>query len=209
MKEKDLDKILSKLKSDCSLAKDEKDFIVFKLNSYDNSEELGQAIRAFGLSNSASYENICKVEKYITSKSDIVLSSVVKVLCDKSYWGLSENYIEKLKVFLKKEDAFELSETQIAVFSVMGEYLNRTSDAELYKFLYEMFVKELEEYKREQDYFQKGRLEDMYHCLDVGIRGRTAELDYRVGRMELPNDIDEEIMKDIVKLIRTKKQKVL
>ena len=208
MKEQSLEEILRKLKSGSFLTKDEKDFIACKLNENENSEVLEQAIRAFGLSNSASPENICRVEKYLETKSDIVLSGVVKVLCAKSYWGLAENYMERLKEFLKKEDAFELSETQIAVFSVMGEYLNSTSDPELYEFLYEMFVKELEEYKNDRDYFQKARLERMYHCLDVGIRGRIAELEYRVGRMELPDDVDEKIMMDIVKLFRSKKQKV-
>jgi hypothetical protein len=88
----------------------------------------------------------------------------------------------------------------------MGEYLNSTSDPELFEFLYEMFVKELEEYKNDQDEFQKGRLEDIFHCLDVGIRGRVAELEYRVGRMDLPNDIDEEIITNIVKLIKRKRR---
>lgn len=201
MNEQSLDKILIKLKSGSYLSKDEKDFIAYKLNSHENSEELEQAIRAFGLSNIPNNENICKVEKYLDSNSDIVLSGVVIVLCSKSYWGLVENYFERLKELLKKEDAYELSETQIIIFSVMGEYLNSTSNAKLYDFLYKMFVKELEEYKCDRDYFLKARLERMYHCLDVGIRGRTAELEYRVGRMELPDDVDEELMKAILKLI--------
>jgi hypothetical protein len=71
-----------------------------------------------------------------------------------------------------------------------------------------MFVNELEEYRSDPDYFQKARLERMYHCLDFGIRGSAAELEYRVGRMEFPDNVDEEIMMDIVKLIGSKKEKV-
>jgi hypothetical protein len=208
MKEMGLDEILTKLKSGSTLAKDEKEFIASKFISYENSEELEQAIRAFGLSNKATDENILKIEKYLDSKSDIVLSGVVKVLGAQSYWGLAGNYIDKLKGFLKKEDAFEWSETQIAAFSVLGEYLNNTSDAELFEFLLQMFVNELEEYRSDPDYFQKARLERMYHCLDFGIRGSAAELEYRVGRMEFPDNVDEEIMMDIVKLIGSKKEKV-
>lgn len=208
MSDTSLDNILSKLKSGGSLVQEEREYVKSKLTSYGNSEELEQAIRAFGLSSSADDQNIESIEQYLNSKSDIVLSGVVKVLCAKSYWGLVENYIDRLKIFLKKEDAFELSETQISVFSVMGEYLNATSDSDLFKFLYEMFIKELEEYKDDRDYFQKARLERMHHCLDVGIRGREAELDYRVGRMDIPDDVDEEMMMDVIKIIkRNKKQK--
>lgn len=207
MSENSLDDILSKLKSGGSLVHAEKKYVQSKLTSYNNSEELEQAIRAFGLSSNANSQNIEAIEQYLNSQSDIVLSGVVKVLCAKSYWGLVETYVLRLKDFLKKEDAFELSETQISVFSVMGEYLNNTSDSDLYKFLYEMFVKELEEYKNDKDYFQKARLERMYHCLDVGIRGRQAELDYRVGRMEIPDDVNEDLMMDVIKVIKKKKKK--
>ncbi len=207
MDEINLNKILIKLKSHCSLTKYEKEFVSIKLNYFENFEELEQAIRAFGLCNRSSNENVCIIEKYFSSKSDIVLSGVVKVLCAQSYWGLAGNYVEKLKGFLKKEDAFELSETQIAVFSVLGEYLNKTCDVELYEVIYEMFVNELQEYICDPDYFQKVRLERMYHCLDYGIRGGVSELEYRVGRMELPKDIDEDIMMEIIKLIKRKKKK--
>lgn len=204
MKEQNLDDILNKLKFGSTISEDARIYIAFKLNSFDNNEELEQAIRAFGLSNNASTENIKEIEKYLESKSDIVLSGVIKVLCANSYWGLTKHYIDILKGFLKKEDAFELSETQIIIFSVIGEYLHKSSDVHLFEFLYRLFIKELEEYKSDQDYFHKARLERMYHCLDVGIRGREAELEYRVGRMELPNDINQDIMMDIVKLIRKK-----
>ncbi len=203
--EMNLNEILIKLKSGSSLAKDEKDFIYLKLSTFQSFEELEQAIRAFGLCNSSTDENICIVEKYLNFKSDIVLSGVVRVLCAQSYWGLAGNYVDKFKGFLKKDDAYELSETQIAVFSVFGEYLNAACDAELFELLYEVFVKELKEYISDSDYFHKVRLERMYHCLDYGIRGAVAELEYRVGRMMLPEDIDEDIMMKIVELIKRKK----
>ena len=162
MKEIHLDDILSKLKSGISITRDENEFIFNKLNCYNSNEELEQAIRAFGLSANCTSDNVKKVEKFLESKSDIVLSGTVKTLCATSYWGLTENYIDKLKEFLSKEDAFELSETQIIVFSVMGEYLHSSSDINLFKFLYELFIKELEEFKIDRDYFQKARLERMY-----------------------------------------------
>lgn len=196
-----LDYILSKLKSGANVTKEEESFISHKLDAYKNHEELEQAIRAFGLINDATFENIMRIEKYLSCQSDIVLSGAIKVLCDTSYWGLAESYSEKFKQFLKKEDAFELSETQISVFSVMGEYLNSKRDPGLFRYVYEMFLEELKEYNSDNDFFEKVRLEQIYHCLDVGIRGQKAKSEYRAGRMKIPDDVNEEVLSCVRNLI--------
>lgn len=202
-----LDNILLKLKSGNSITNDERDYIRSKISFYDDTEELEQAIRSFGLACSPTLDNIKIIEIFLSSKSDIVLSGAIKVLCANSYWGLVVSYIDTLKSFLKKEDAYELSETQIAVFSVLGEYLHKTSDPNMYEYIYSLFITELEEYKDNPDFFFKARLERMYHCLDTGIRGRIAEVEYRVGLLEFPKDINQNVIMDVVNIIKKKSYK--
>ena len=57
-----LDNILLKLKSGNSITNDERDYIRSKISFYDDTEELEQAIRSFGLACSPTLDNIKIIE---------------------------------------------------------------------------------------------------------------------------------------------------
>lgn len=197
-----IEEILQKLKSGGQITIRERELIFHVLDSSRNSEELEMAIRAFGLANEPTKENISALEKFLSSNSDIVLSGTFKVLCDRSYWGLTKNYLPNLLIILTKENAFDLSETQIIALSVLGEYLNETQDVSVFRVLFDMLSTELLEYEQNNDYFLKARLERLYHCLDVAIRGRLAELEFRVGRMKIPDDFDNKVLQKVLLIIK-------
>jgi hypothetical protein len=156
---------------------------------------LESTIRAFGLAFSPSAENIKLIEGYIKAADDSIKSSAIKVLCNKSYWGLSEKYLGFLLAIIGRDHCWELSESQIAAFGAIGEYLHDTNSKGVFSVMLSLFDKELADYLQAPDqYFLRTRLENIYLTLDFGIRGRRALIEARVGSRKFPDDISKELM---------------
>ena len=198
----DISDIFKKIKFGDSISLDEKETILYKLSKPKSNIELEDTIKAFGLVYPPTEKNIQLIEGYLNSNSDIVLSSVIKVLCHYSYWGLASNYLNQLKAFIRKEDAYRLSNTQITVFFILGKYINKTKDSHILNFLLLLFNRELDEYLSDYDEFYGLRLEKIYHSIDVGVRGRKAEIEYRVDSMKIPEDINEIVIKEAESIIK-------
>lgn len=170
--------ILYKLKFEQTISDSEREFVKGKLFNYKRDDELNQAIRAFGFAYPPSAENIKIIEKFLQYKAtefgfdDIIRASVLNVLCKQRWWGLAKEYLPLIKTYaLMNSDDY--SETQIATFSILGEYIYSSKDFETLKFVYGLFEKRFMQYKEGTD----DTLDDIYKCLNVAMYGPVALLD--------------------------------
>jgi len=120
-----MNELLTKIKSGQSITKEERNLILSKLEDQSNNIELGQSILAYGLTYRPTDENITRIEKFLDSNSDIIISNSIRTLCSESYWGRIDKYIEKLKFIIEKKHVLQYSESQIVSFSVLGPYLKK------------------------------------------------------------------------------------
>ena len=68
----------------------------------------------------------------------------------------------------------DYSETQIATFSILGEYIYNSKDYETLKFVYELFEKRLLQYEEGTD---DNKLNGIYKCLNVAMYGPAVLVD--------------------------------
>src|SRR5687768_14415554 len=116
--------IVEKLKFGGTASKVELDYLIAEMNEPSKGADFDCTVRAFGLAFPPSERNIHIVERYLNPDTDdIALSATIKTLCDKSFWGLTMSYVKDILPYIDKEKAYNLSETQIVIFSVLGEYL--------------------------------------------------------------------------------------
>ena len=190
--------ILYKLKFEQTISDSEREFVKRKLFSYKSDDELNQAIRAFGFAYPPSAENIKIIENFLQHKAtefgfdDIIRASVLNVLCKQWWWGLAKEYLPLLKTYaLMNSDDY--SETQIATFSILGEYIYSSKDFETLKFVYDLFEKRFLQYKEGTD----DTLDDIYKCLNVAMYGHAALIDnYHISSSK---DIDQNLINQIHK----------
>lgn len=192
--------ILYKLKFEQTISDSEREFVKRKLFDYKSDDELNQAIRAFGFAYPPSTENIKIIEKFLQYKAtefgfdDIIRATVLNVLCKQWWWGLAKEYLPLLKTYaLLNSDDY--SETQIATFSILGEYIYSSKDFETLKFVYVLFEKRFLQYEEGTD----DTLDDIYRCLNVAMYGPTALIDnYHISSSK---DINQNLINQIHKSI--------
>ena len=190
--------ILYKLKFEQTISDSEREFVKRILFNYKSDDELNQAIRAFGFAYPPSAENIKIIENFLQHKAtefgfdDIIRASVLNVLCKQWWWGLAKEYLPLLKTYaLMNSDDY--SETQIATFSILGEYIYSSKDFETLKFVYDLFEKRFLQYKEGTD----DTLDDIYKCLNVAMYGHAALIDnYHISSSK---DIDQNLINQIHK----------
>lgn len=189
----DIENILYKLKFDEAISDDEREFIKKTLFCHRNDEELNRAIRAFGFAYPPSGENIKIIEDFLQYKAteigfdDIVRASAINVLCRPWWWGLSKDYLTLLKEYAS-ENSDEWYETQIAAFSILGEYLYNSQDVETLQFVYDLFEERLSLYKMGTDV----TLDMMYRCLKEAVYGPVVLIEnYHILS---PKDIDQNLI---------------
>ena len=188
--------ILYKLKFEQTISDSERNFVKRKLFNYKSDDELNQAIRAFGFAYPRSAENIKIIENFLQYKAkefgfdDIIRASVLNVLCKKWWWGLAKEYLPWLKTYaLMSSDDY--SETQIATFSILGEYIYSSKDFETLKFVYGLFEKRLQQYEEGTD----DTLDDIYRCLNVAMYGPAVLIDnYHISSSK---DINQNLINQI------------
>ena len=168
------------------------------LFNYKSDDELNQAIRAFGFAYPPSAENIKIIENFLQHKAtefgfdDIIRASVLNVLCKQWWWGLAKEYLPLLKKYaLMNSDDY--SETQIATFSILGEYIYSSKDFETLKFVYGLFEKRFLQYKEGTD----DTLDDIYKCLNVAMYGPATLIDN--FHISSSKDIDQNLINQIHK----------
>lgn len=192
--------ILYKLKFEQTISDYEREYVKRKLFNYKSDDELNQAIRAFGFAYPPSAENIKIIEKFLQYKAtefgfdDIIKASVLNVLCKQRWWGLAKEYLPLLKTYaLMNSDDY--SETQIATFSILGEYIYSSKDYETLKFIYGLFEKRFMQYKEGTD----ETLDDIYRCLNVAMYGPVALIDnYHILSSK---DINQNLISQIHKFL--------
>lgn len=190
--------ILYKLKFEQTISDSEREFVKRILFNYKSDDELNQAIRAFGFAYPPSAENIKIIENFLQHKAtefgfdDIIRASVLNVLCKQWWWGLAKEYLPLLKTYaLMNSDDY--SETRIATFSILGEYIYSSKDFETLKFVYGLFEKRFLQYKEGTD----DTLDDIYKCLNVAMYGHAALIDnYHISSSK---DIDQNLINQIHK----------
>ena len=200
-KKMNITSILYKLKFEQAITDSEREFIKSKLFNYRSDDELNQAIRAFGFAYPPSEENVKIVEKFLQYKAtelgfdDIIRASALNVLCKQWWWGLAKEYLPLLKTYaLMNSDDY--SETQIATFSILGEYIYNSKDYETLKFVYELFEKRLLQYEEGTD---DNTLNGIYKCLNVAMYGPVALVDnYHISS---PKDINQNLIDQIHKSV--------
>lgn len=200
--------IFEKLKFGSKATRDEMLYLKSQLLHSNSNDNLDCTVRAFGLAFPATPENVELIERYLISNTDdIVLSGVLQTLCSDSSWGLIEQYLGQLLFLISKEKAYDYSETQIAAFRILGNYLFKRDNLEVYSKLLKMFTEELAFcLENPKDHFLKGRLENIYLTLDTGLRGRKALLEHRVGKMRIPEDIKNDVLESIKRKIQKGKK---
>ena len=189
--------ILYKLKFEQAITDSEREFIKSKLFNYRSDDELNQAIRAFGFAYPPSEENVKIIEKFLQYEAtelgfdDIIRASALNVLCKQWWWGLAKEYLPLLKTYaLMNSDDY--SETQIATFSILGEYIYNSKDYETLKFVYELFEKRLLQYEEGTD---DNTLNVIYKCLNVAMYGPAVLVDnYHISS---PKDINQNLINQI------------
>ena len=198
-KKMNITSILYKLKFEQAITDSEREFIKSKIFNYKSDDELNQAIRAFGFAYPPSEENVKIVEKFLQYKAtelgfdDIIRASALNVLCKQWWWGLAKEYLPLLKTYaLMNSDDY--SETQIATFSILGEYIYNSKDYEALEFVYGLFEKRLLQYEEGTD---DNTLNVIYKCLNVAMYGPVALVDnYHISS---PKDINQNLMAQIHK----------
>lgn len=191
--------ILYKLKFEQTITDSEREFIKSKIFNHKSDDELNQAIRAFGFAYPPSEENVKIVEKFLQYKAtelgfdDIIRASALNVLCKQWWWGLAKEYLPLLKTYaLMNSDDY--SETQIATFSILGEYIYNSKDYETLKFVYELFEKRLLQYEEGTD---DNKLNGIYKCLNVAMYGPAVLVDnYYISSSK---DINQNLIAQIYK----------
>lgn len=150
-------------------------------------------IMEFARANTATNSTIMFIEKYLEFQDedncleDVVRASALKVLCSKNYWGLTENYLETLKHYVKTTD-WRYSETQIVAFSILASYLYESPSADILEFLISILNKELDSYDKNQDIETQNRIESIYRCLFEALNGELSSIGLISNKIKIPED---------------------
>ena len=97
-------------------------------------------------------------------------------------------------ILYKLMNSDDYSETQIATFSILGEYIYNSKDYEALEFVYGLFEKRLLQYEEGTD---DNTLNVIYKCLNVAMYGPVALVDnYHISS---PKDINQNLMAQIHK----------
>lgn len=152
-------------------------------------------IKDFAKTHDATKYNIKRIEKYLDFQDadncteDIVRASALYALCSKNCWGLTEKYLERIKLIIEKDD-WKYSETQIVSFSVLGDYLHDSPTIDIFFFLISLLNNELHKFANNRNVETRNRIESIYKCLLVALKGPLARIDLISNKIKIPEDIN-------------------
>jgi hypothetical protein len=116
------------------LSPNEIDYVAQQL--VENTDNRYTLIHILGRAEAIKYRNL--IEPFLHYPDDPLVSEIaLKSLC--TYWGLSEQYVDELKMFIKGVEWDDFDDVRMAAISISGEYLRSASNAELLHTLIDVF----------------------------------------------------------------------
>ncbi len=133
MTKKNYNELLEEEKSR-KISQDELKHVAQQLN--ENSESKYTLIHILGRAKAIHYRNL--IEPFLNYPDDPLVSKIaLQCLC--TYWDLTNEYIEELKMFINGVDWDDFDDVRLTAISISGEYLRSTSNVELLHTLVDVF----------------------------------------------------------------------
>lgn len=195
--------IINKIKFNPPLSYDEIAYINHILDSGgDDLCDLGNAVYAFGLLEQPSDCNIHRIEKYLyicdpSYNHDILISSTVKSLC--TFWGLTDKYCDRIMYFLREEYIDMLSDTQRVGVIELGQYVYKSHDKLILRFLYDLFVDRLCKCDVDDRTYSMHLL-DVYQSLYASVNGAINS--WYFMRFSYIEDIDKDEVDGLLNAVK-------
>ena len=122
------------------ISKDEITYVAQRLKNFKPGEDsdvlLATLIYILGFSWASEYRDL--VEPFLCyRKYDWVCCRALKALC--TCWGLTENYLEIIKMYIRGADWDESDDIRIIAMSIAGAFLREKFDRELLQLLVDIF----------------------------------------------------------------------
>jgi len=185
----DVSAALDKLKQGERIGYQEIAEVKRKLVNPGPADSVGALVRILALAEEATKQNVALVERYFNNESDdCTLRDVIYALCH--YWHGTRPHTDKLLEFASFGKWPYNSETVIASFSALGEYLEETHDARIYGVILKIVEEQLHRPHRldEEEY-----LLIAYKSLWRGLMGprRTLKAEFAIQSRD---DIESELL---------------
>lgn len=102
----------------------------------ENSDALYTLIHILGRAEAIKYRS--KIEPFLDYPENPLISQIaLKSLC--TYWGLTEEYLEELKMFINGVEWDDFDDVRISAIGIAGEYLRLSLDPDLLHTLINLF----------------------------------------------------------------------
>ncbi|MBA2367848.1 MAG: hypothetical protein H0V82_02350 [Candidatus Protochlamydia sp.] len=116
------------------ISTNEINYVAQKLN--EKSESNYTLIHILGKAKAIQYRNL--IEPFLNYPDDPLVSKIaLQCLC--TYWDLTNEFSEELKIFIRGEDWDDFDDVRLTAIGISGEYLRSTSNKDLLHVLVDVF----------------------------------------------------------------------